>query len=133
MVKAINTLCKISSFSLIVIKPLCTQSLSHVWLFVTPWTVAHQAPLAKEFFRQEHWSGLPFSSPGDLPNPGIKSMSRASSASAGGFFTTVPPGKPIKLYHPSKSKTNVYHLVVITYLFIPLVISFEIYFYIQGI
>ena len=47
------------------------QSLSHVQLFVTPWTVAHQAPLSMEFSRQEYWSGLPFSPPGDLPNPGI--------------------------------------------------------------
>ena len=48
-----------------------TLSLSHVQLFVTPWTVAHQAPLSMEFSRQEYWSGLPFSPPGDLPNPGI--------------------------------------------------------------
>ena len=47
-------------------------SLSHVWLFVTPWTVAHQAPLSMGFSRQEYWSGLPFPSPGYLPNPGIK-------------------------------------------------------------
>ena len=43
------------------------QSLSHVRLFVTLWTVAHQAPLSMGFFRQEYWSGLPFPSPGDLP------------------------------------------------------------------
>ena len=43
------------------------------------------------FSRQEYWSGLPFSTPGDLPNPGIE---LASPASAGRFFTTVPPGKP---------------------------------------
>ena len=46
------------------------QLLSHVQLFVTPWTVAHQALLSMEFSRQEHWSGLTFLSPGDLPNPG---------------------------------------------------------------
>ena len=44
---------------------------SHVRLFVTPWTVAHQALLSVEFSRQEYWSGLPFPSPGDLPDPGI--------------------------------------------------------------
>ena len=44
--------------------------LSHVWLFATPWTVAHQAPLSMKFSRQEYWSGLPFSSPGDIPDPG---------------------------------------------------------------
>ena len=46
----------------------CTCMLSHVWLFVTPWTVAHQVPLSVEFSRQEYWSRLPFPSPGDLPN-----------------------------------------------------------------
>ena len=65
--------------------------LSHVQLFATPWTVAHQAPLSMEFSRQEYWSGLPFPSPRDLPNPGIEPM---SPALAGGFFTTMPPGKP---------------------------------------
>ena len=44
--------------------------LSHVWFFVTPWTVARQAPLSMEFTRQEYWSGLPFPSPGDLPDQG---------------------------------------------------------------
>ena len=42
------------------------------WLFATPWTVAHQAPLSMGFYRQGYWSGLPFPSSGDLPNPGIK-------------------------------------------------------------
>ena len=46
--------------------------LIHVQLFVTPWTVAHQAPLSTEFSRQEYWSGLPLLSPGAIPNPGIK-------------------------------------------------------------
>ena len=45
--------------------------LSHVRLFATPWSVAHQAPLSMGFSRQEYWSGLPFPSPGDLPDPGI--------------------------------------------------------------
>ena len=48
------------------------QSLSHVRLFVTPWAIAHQALLSMEFSKQEYWSGLPFSSPGDLPDPGIE-------------------------------------------------------------
>ncbi|XDA79538.1 hypothetical protein R6Z07F_009548 [Ovis aries] len=63
--------------------------------FVTPQTVAHQAPLSMEFSRQEYWSGLLFPTPGDLPNPGIKHMSPESPTSAGGFFTAEPPGKPI--------------------------------------
>ena len=53
------------------------------WLFATPWTVAHQAPLSMEFSRQEYWSGLPFPSPGDLPDLGIKLMSPVSPALAG--------------------------------------------------
>ena len=48
---------------------------SHVWLFVTPWTVAYQGPLSMEFFRKEYWSGLQFPSPGNLPNPGIEPRS----------------------------------------------------------
>ena len=62
--------------------------LSPVWLFVTLWTVARQAPLSMGFSRQEYWSGLPFSSPGDLPNPGIKPSSLMSLALKGRFFTT---------------------------------------------
>jgi len=72
----------------------CVLSLKRVQLFETPWTVAPKAPLSMEFSRQEYWSGLPFPPLGDLPNPGIKPTSLASPASAGGFFTTVPPGKP---------------------------------------
>ena len=56
-------------------------------LFVTPWTVAHQAPLSLEFSRQEHWRGLPFPAPGDLPDPGIEPTSLVSPALADGFFT----------------------------------------------
>ena len=53
------------------------KSLSHVRLFVTPWTVGHQAPPSMGFSRQENWSGLPFPSPGDLPDPGIEPRSPA--------------------------------------------------------
>ena len=58
------------------------KSLSRVWLFATPWTVAYQAPLSTEFSRQEHWSGLPFPSPGDLAHPGIEPGSPALQAGA---------------------------------------------------
>ena len=61
---------------------------SCVRFFVTPWTVAHQAPLSMGFSRQEYWSGLPCSPPADLPNPGIEPESLASPTLAGGFFTT---------------------------------------------
>ena len=53
------------------------KSLSRVQLFATPWTVAYQAPLSMGFSRQQYWSGLPFPSPGDLPDPGIKPRSPA--------------------------------------------------------
>ena len=53
------------------------KSLSRVQLFVTPWTVAYQASPSMGFSREEHWSGLPFPSPGDLPNPGIEPRSPA--------------------------------------------------------
>ena len=56
-----------------------------------PWTVAHQAPLSVGFSRQEYWSGLPFPSQADLPDPGIEP---ASPALAGRFLTTALPGKP---------------------------------------
>jgi len=58
---------------------------------VPPWTAACQAHLSVGFSRQEYWSGLPFPSPGDLPNLGIKT---ASLALAGRFFMTEPPGEP---------------------------------------
>ena len=70
--------------------------LSHVWLFATPWTVACQTPLSMGFSRQEYWSRLPFPPPEDLPDPWIKHKSPVSLALAGGFFSTVPPGKPYK-------------------------------------
>ena len=70
------------------------ESLSHVWLFVAPWTVAHQALVFMGFSRKEYWSGLPFPSLGDLPNPGIEPTSPVSPALAGKFFTAEPPGKP---------------------------------------
>ena len=61
---------------------------------MTPWTATLQVPQSMGFSRQEHWSGLPFLSPGDLPSPGIKPT---SSALADGFFTEEPPGKPLLL------------------------------------
>ena len=66
------------------------KSLSRVRLFVTPWTVAYQAPPSMGFSRQEYWSGLPFPSPGDLPDPGIEPRSPAFQADA---LTSEPPGK----------------------------------------
>ena len=67
------------------------KSLSRVRL-CDPWTVAHQAPPCMGFSRQEYWSGLPFPSPGDLPNPGIEPRSPTLQADA---LTSAPPGKPL--------------------------------------
>jgi len=62
---------------------------------VIPWTVAHQDPLSMEFFRQEYWSGLPFPSPGDLPNPVIKPMSPVSSALQVDYLPAELSDKPL--------------------------------------
>ena len=67
------------------------KSLSHVWLFATPWTVAYQAPPSMGLSRQEYWSGLPFPSPGDLPDPGFKPRSPALQADA---LLSELPGNP---------------------------------------
>jgi hypothetical protein len=65
--------------------------LGHALPFVTPWTVAHQAPPSMGFSRQGYWSGLPFPSPGGLPNPGIEPESPTLEADA---LPSEPPGKP---------------------------------------
>ena len=59
-----------------------SRLVSRARLFATPWTVAHQAPPSMEFSRQEHWSGLPFPSPGDLPDPRIEPWSPTLQADA---------------------------------------------------
>ena len=61
-------------------------------MLVTPWTVVHQVPLPMGFFRQEYWSGLPFPSPGVLPDPGIEPRSPALQVDS---LPIEPPGKPI--------------------------------------
>ena len=66
------------------------KSLSRVWLFATPWTLAYQASPSMGFSRQEYWSGLPFPSAGDLPDPGIELRSPSLEADA---LTSDPPGK----------------------------------------
>ena len=68
------------------------KSLSCVWLFVTPWTVAHESPLSMGFSRQEYWSGLPCPPPGDLPDPGIEPRSPALQADS---LSSELPGKLI--------------------------------------
>ena len=74
---------------------------------MTPWTVAHQAPLSMKFSRQEYWSGVTVPTPEDLPNPGTKPMSLAFLALTGSFFTTMLPGKPTVLEKKDISQTIV--------------------------
>ena len=74
------------------IRKVKVKSFSRVRLFATPWTVAYQSPQSMGFSRQEYWSTLPFPSPGDLPNPGIKSASPALQADA---LPSEPPGNMI--------------------------------------
>ena len=76
------------------------KSLSQVRLFATPWTVACQAPLSMGSSRQEEWSGLPFLSPGDLPNTGIKPGSPALQAESLPFE---PPGVPVKPWRQAEN------------------------------
>ena len=66
------------------------KSLSHVRLFATPWIVAYQAPQSMGFSRQEYWRGLPFPSPGDLPDPEMEPRSPTLQADT---LTSEPPGK----------------------------------------
>ena len=83
------------------------KSLSHVRLFAIPWSVVYQASLSMGFSRQEYWNGLPFPSPRDLPDPGIKPRSPALQADA---LPSEPPGKPMQLSPPQTSAT-VHHLL----------------------
>ena len=79
------------------------NSFSRVWLFVTPWTVACQAPPPMGFSRQEYWSGLPFPSPGDLPDPGIEPTSPTLQVDA---LTSEPPGNKHRCRSLNKILTN---------------------------
>ena len=71
-----------------------------------PWTLAHQAPLSMGFSSQEYWRGLPFPSPGYLPNPGIEAMSPTLQADA---LNSEPPGKPLKTYMLELKHTEELH------------------------
>ena len=73
------------------------KSLSRVQLFAIPWTAAHQAPLSMGFSSQEYWSGLPFPTPGNVPDTGTEPISLVSPALAGRFFTTEPPRQSLPL------------------------------------
>ena len=98
---------RLSSKTSLNINIIVVQSLSHVWFFAILWTVACQAPLPMEISRQEYWSGLPFPSPGNLPDPETEPM---ASALAGRFFTTEPQGKSKYKYYSAIKKMKYYHL-----------------------
>ena len=82
----------------------CMCVLRCVQLFATPWTVAHQAPPPMGFLRHEYWSELPFPTPGNLPDPRIEPTSPVSPELADGFFTSLPPEKPIVQKNKQKNK-----------------------------
>ena len=69
---------------------------SRIRFFVTPWTVAHQAPLSMGFSRQEYWSGVPCPLPGDFRDPGVESRSPKSLTWQAGSLPVEPLGKPYK-------------------------------------
>ena len=86
------------------------KALSHIRLFATPWSVAHQAPPSMEFSKQEYWSGLPLPSPEDLPDPGIKPVSPALWADT---LLSEPPGNP-KVFKNSRKITTWYRYQIRT-------------------
>ena len=92
----------ISTIFLESMKKVKVKSLNCVWLFETPWTVAYQAPPSMGFSRQEYWSGLPFPSPGDLPDPGIEPRSPAFQADA---------GRPVNLWATQTHRLYIYELI----------------------
>ena len=85
------------------------QSLSHVWLFTTPWTGALEAPLSMECSRQECWSGLPFPTPGDLPDPGVKPASPHPNAKS-----PIPERQKLKKKMSQLCKINTFTLPLTT-------------------
>ena len=95
--------CQHSSALLFLMMWVC--SVTQLYVTVTPWTIACQAPFSMQFSRQEYWSGLPFPSPGDLLEPGIKPT---SPALVGRFFTTEPPGSPFWWQPPCKCEVNLH-------------------------
>ena len=93
-----------------------TCLLSHIWLFVTPGTIARQAPLFMEFLRQKYWEWIAISYSRDLPDSGIKPM---SPALAGGFFTKALPGKPsyppLQAYMGHQEDTKLFGRLALVY------------------
>ena len=110
----------------VIIKFVCMHACSVVSsLFVTLWIVACQAPLSMGFPRQKYWSGLPFSPPGDLTNPGIKPSS-STSPLVTGFCTTEPPGKPTIKYNSSINFVSSFLLFFFFFFLLLLLKSFKL-------
>ena len=86
------------------------KSLSRVQLFAIPWTVVYKAPLSLEFPRQEYWNGLPFPSPGDLPNSGVEPGSPALQTDT---LPSEPPGKPYTAKETKNKQKAIYGMRVI--------------------
>ena len=106
----------------------CVCVLSHGQLFVTPWTVAHQAPLSMEFSRQEYWSGLPFPTPGDLLTSETEPVSLASPALASGFLTTSATWEAHSVFYTYRisKKNNIY---IVSYLIFTVALKVLVLFY----
>ena len=85
---------------------------SHIWLFMTPWTVALQSPLSMRFSRQEYWSGLPCPPLRDLPDPEIESACPGSLALQMHSLATEPPRKPLRMTGGVLKTTNARHSVL---------------------
>ena len=79
----------------------CTHSVAQSYLTLISWTTAHQAPLSREFFRQEYWNRLPFPMPGDLPDPGMEPVSLVFPVLVSGFFTTKVADQIQRQFGPS--------------------------------
>ena len=86
------------------------NSVSLVRLFVTPWTLAYEAPPSVEFSRQEYWSGLPFPSPGDLPQPGIEPGSPAGKQT---LLTSEPPHYILLIFSFVYGHFGCFHLLTV--------------------
>ena len=95
----------------------CAALFSHVQLFATPWTVAHQAFFSMAFPREEYQSGLPFPAPVELHDPRIKPVFLVSPVLADRFFTTVPPWETLVMIYYYTNIYIVLEYISITYLF----------------
>ena len=92
---------------------------SRVQIFETSWTVAHQAPLFVGFSRQEYWSGVPFPSPGDLPNPGIKSESPVAPVSKADSLPLSGQGPPLYMRMIDKFHVGIEIIIVQSSFYFP--------------